>query len=177
MERAAIKRIAINAMGIALFVVLSLCLQVPVFQNYYLCLGYVVMTLYCYSIGVASGTIVGTLGVILYCLLISGLRGMPGWAMGNLFLGIALGISFKYVRRIKRPVIELLVSAVLITVFTAIAMLGIKSLTEHLLYSQPFMLRVATNMYAFIADAFVIIVSLPICKFLEPNINKIILKS
>lgn len=177
MDKTAIKRISINAMGIALFVVLSLCLQVPVFQNYYLCLGYVVMTFYCYSIGVTSGTIVGTLGVILYCLLISGLRGMPGWAMGNLFLGISLGISFKYVRRIKRPVIELLVSAVLITVFTAIAMLGIKSLTEHLLYSQPFMLRVATNMYAFIADAFVIIVSLPICKFLEPNINKIILKS
>ena len=85
MDKTAIKRISINAMGIALFVVLSLCLQVPVFQNYYLCLGYVVMTFYCYSISLISGTIVGTLGVILYCLLISGLRGMPGWALGNLF--------------------------------------------------------------------------------------------
>ena len=175
MRNATIKRIAINAMGIALFVVLSLCLQVPTFQNYYLCLGYVVMTFYCYSIGITSGTIVGTLGVILYCLLISGLRGMPGWALGNLFLGIALGISFKYIRKIKRPVVEFITSAIIVIAFTAVAMLGIKSFVEYLLYSQPFMLRVATNMTAFVADAFVIIVSLPICKFLEPHINKIIL--
>lgn len=174
MRNAAIKRIAINAMGIALFVVLSLCLQVPVFQNYYLCLGYVVMTFYCYSIDIASGTIVGTLGVILYCLLISGLRGMPGWALGNLFLGITLGISFKYIKKIKRPAVELIISVIIVTAFTAIAMLGVKSVIEYLLYSQPFMLRVTTNMTAFIADAFVIVVSLPICKFLEPHINKII---
>ncbi|MBO5180244.1 MAG: ECF transporter S component [Clostridia bacterium] len=176
MRKDAIKRIAINAMGIALFVVLSLCLQVPVFQNYYLCLGYVVMTFYCYSIGITSGTIVGTLGVILYCLLISGLRGMPGWALGNLFLGITLGISFKYIRKIKQPVVEFITSTIIVTAFTAVAMLGIKSFVEFLLYSQPFMLRVATNMTAFIADAFVVIISLPICKFLEPHINKIILQ-
>ena len=34
------KKISLLAVGIALFVVLSLCLQVPVFENYYLCLGY-----------------------------------------------------------------------------------------------------------------------------------------
>ena len=175
MRNATIKCIAINAMGISLFVVLSLCLQVPVFQNYYLCLGYVVMTFYCYSIDITSGTIVGTLGVILYCLLISGLRGMPGWAIGNLFLGITLGVSFKYTKKIKWPIVEFVVSALIVTIFTAIAMLGLKSFVEYLLYSQPFALRVATNMTAFIADAFVIIVSLPICKFLEPHINKIIL--
>ena len=176
MRNATIKRITINAMGIALFVVLSLCLQVPVFQNYYLCLGYVVMTFYCYSIGIASGTIIGTLGVILYCLLISGLRGMPGWALGNLVLGITLGLSFKSIKKIKQPIIELIVSLITVTVLTAIAMLGFKSFVEYLLYSQPFVLRVATNMTAFIADAFVIIVSLPVCRFLEPYVNKIILQ-
>jgi hypothetical protein len=30
------KRICLEAMGIALYVVLALCLQVPVFENYYL---------------------------------------------------------------------------------------------------------------------------------------------
>ena len=29
------KRLCLNAMGVALFVVLTLCLQVPVFENYY----------------------------------------------------------------------------------------------------------------------------------------------
>lgn len=41
-----IRTITFTAIGIALFVVLSMCLRVPVFENYYLCLGYVVMTVY-----------------------------------------------------------------------------------------------------------------------------------
>ena len=72
------QRISLLAVGIALFVALSMCLQVPVFENYYLCLGYVVMAVYCYSFGTISGTVAGTLGVVLYCLVINGLRGMPG---------------------------------------------------------------------------------------------------
>ena len=61
------KKLTLLAMGIALFVALSMCLQVPVFENYYLCLGYVVMAVYCYSFGSFSGTIVGFFGVLLYC--------------------------------------------------------------------------------------------------------------
>lgn len=177
MKKSTIKFITTNAIGIALFVVLSICLQVPVFQNYYLCLGYVAMTVYCYLIGTSSGTIVGTIGVILYCLLISGLRGMPGWAMGNLFLGMIMGTTFRLIKKIKKPIVETIIAAIIIIISTAIAMLGIKSVVECLLYSQPFMLRVTTNMYAFIADAFIIIISLPVCRILEPHINKILKKN
>ena len=81
------QKITLLAVGIALFVALSMCLQVPVFENYYLCLGYVVMAVYCYSFGTVSGTAAGTLGVVLYCLVINGLRGMPGWALGNIVIG------------------------------------------------------------------------------------------
>lgn len=169
------KKIAINAMGIALFVVLSACLQVPVFENYYLCLGYVVMTVFCYTLGIISGTIVGTIGVILYCLLISGLRGMPGWAVGNLILGIIMGLTFKITKKFKKPLLETIISSIFTILATAIAMLIIKSEIECLLYSQPFLLRATKNMYAFIADAFIIIVSIPLCKFLEPKLNKIII--
>ena len=51
-----VRKLCVTAMGVALFVVLSMCLQVPVFDNYYLCLGYVVMTVYCYSFGAGMGT-------------------------------------------------------------------------------------------------------------------------
>lgn len=68
------KKIALLAVGIALFVVLSMCLQVPVFENYYLCLGYAVMAVYCYFFGTLAGTAVGFFGVILYCVVINGLR-------------------------------------------------------------------------------------------------------
>jgi len=170
------KNVAITAIGIALFVVLSLCLQVPVFENYYLCLGYVVMTVYCYTIGTISGTIVGTFGVVLYCMLISGLRGMPGWAIGNLFLGIILGIVFKFIKKINKSFWEFLLSSIIVIVATAIAMLVIKSGVESILYAQPIWLRVLKNVYAFVADAFIIIASIPICKFLHPKLNKIIEK-
>lgn len=176
MKKSTIKNIVVNAMGIALFVVLSLCLQVPVFQNYYLCLGYVAMTVFCYSISTISGTLSGTIGVIIYCLIINGLRGMPGWAIGNLFLGIIMGITFELVKKINKPIIETMISSIVIIAGTAIAMLVIKSSVECLLYSQPFMVRAATNIYAFVADAFVIIASLPICRILEPHINKILKK-
>lgn len=168
-----VMNITFTAMGVALFVVLSLCIQFPVFENYYLCLGYVAMTVFCYSVGTLSGTIVGTLGVVLYCVLISGLRGMPGWALGNLVLGIIMGVTFKLVKKLKKPVIETVISAVVVIIGTAFAMLVVKSLVECVLYAQPFWIRAAKNVYAFIADAFIIIFSIPIARVVSPRIESI----
>lgn len=173
MKKTALKKLIINALGIALFVVLSMCLQVPVFENYYLCLGYVVMTVYCYCIGTVSGTLVGTMGVVLYCLLISGLRGMPGWAIGNIIIGIVMGLTFKFVKKLKKPWLEDIVSIVVIIVVTAVAILLVKSMVEYLLYYEPFLLRVAKNVYAFVADVVVIVISLPICRLLDPQLKLI----
>ena len=135
------KRICLLAMGIALFVALSLCLQVPVFENYYLCLGYVVIAVYCYSFGVISGTVVGALGVVLYCLLINGMRGMPGWALGNVALGIVMGFAFRMSKRSKNKAFRAAVNIAGVAVDTALGILVVKSLTECLLYAQPFAVR------------------------------------
>lgn len=157
------RNICLTAMGIALFVVLSLCLQVPVFENYYLCLGYVVMTMYCYHFGPLSGMAVGSLGVVLYCLLTSGLRGMPGWAIGNLVIGFLVGMTCKMTTGSKHPGQRHFLIGISIVIAAAIAMLGVKSYIEVLLYAQPILLRAAKNLYAFISDAFVMLLSLPIC--------------
>lgn len=160
------KKIALTAVGIALFVVLSLCLQVPVFENYYLCLGYVAMAVYCCSFGTLSGTLVGFFGVILYCLVISGLRGMPGWALGNLVIGPALGLFFRFARPMK-PWLRLLLGIPVIVAACALGILVVKSETECLLYLQPFLVRAGKNMSAFIADAAVLILSLPVCEAVD----------
>ena len=173
MKKTALKKLTINALGIALFVVLAMCLRVPVFENYYLCLGYVVMTVYCYCVGTISGTLVGTMGVVLYCLLISGLRGMPGWAIGNLIIGVAIGLTFKFVKKLKRPWLEDIISVAVIIVATAVAILLVKSMVEYLLYYEPFLLRMAKNVYAFVADVVVIVISIPICRLLEPRLKSI----
>ena len=165
--------IALIAVGIALFVVLSLCLQVPVFENYYLCLGYVVMAVYCYSFGAAAGTLVGFLGVILYCLVINGLRGMPGWALGNIVIGVILGLTFRATKKMKNKLLRTVVDVAAIAFSTALGILAVKSETECLLYAQPFLVRAAKNVYAFVADLVVLIVSLPVCAVLDKPAKKI----
>lgn len=167
------KDITLTGMGIALFVALSMCLRVPVFDNYYLCLGYIVMAVYSYSCGIVKGTIVGTVGTILYCILINGLRGMPGWALGNIVIGIVVGFTFKVSKNMKSIFLRDMLCIVSIVVSSLLAILGVKSGVECLLYSQPFLVRVISNMYAFIADIIVLCMSIPICKILDFHIKEI----
>ena len=167
------KKLALMAVGIALFVVLSLCLQVPVFENYYLCLGYVVMAVYCWSFGPLAGTVVGFFGVILYCVVISGMRGMPGWALGNIVIGLALGFCFRATKKLSRSVIRLPIQIAAIVASVALGILVIKFETESLLYAQPFLVRAAKHSYAFAADVAVLIVSLPVCAILDRQAKKL----
>ena len=169
------KDVCINGIGIALFVALSMCLRVPIFDNFYLCLGYVVMTIYLYSIGTISGTLIGVLGTFLYCFLINGLRGMPGWVLGNIIIGIILGLWFKFIRKIKlNKFLSNLLTIIIVLISVAIGILIGKSIIEVILYAQPFLLRLTTNLTAYISDIVVILISLPICKILDPQIKKYI---
>lgn len=167
------KNICMTAMGIALFVVLSLCIQVPVFENYYLCLGYVVMTVFCYYVGAISGMLVGSLGVVLYCLLTNGLRGMPGWAIGNLVIGLIVGLTCRLTLKMGKQWLRHILIGISIVLSVAIGVLISKSIVEAILYAQPMMLRVAKNSYAFIADVFIMIISLPICVSLRSILSKV----
>ena len=166
------QRIALLAVGTALFVALSMCLQVPVFDNYYLCLGYVVMAVYCYSFGTFSGTVAGTLGVVLYCLVINGLRGMPGWALGNVAIGICLGLMFRRTKQMKNAFAAVALNVTAVIAGTALGILGVKSLTECVLYAQPFLVRAGKNLAAFIADVVALAVSLPVCMVLDRTARK-----
>lgn len=169
-----VKNIALTGIGIALFVVFTLCLQVPVFENYYLCLGYIVMAVYCYSIGPVSGTIVGCLGTFLYCLLTSGMRGMPGWVIGNLVIGIVIGITFQRTKKMRKVWLKAIINFLAIAVSTAVGILVLKSVTECILYSQPMVVRMGKNVFAFVADIFVLEMSLPLCMALDGKLSKIV---
>ena len=156
------RRITILGLGIGLYVAMSLALQVPFFENYYLCLGYTVLVVYCCFFGPTAGAIVGTLGCILHCLAINGMRGMPGWALGNLFTGYVLGLLLPHT--IKKPLIipKIVLTTVIMVVTMAIAMFGIKSVTEVVLYGQPMWARMIKNSYALIANSVVLLASIPL---------------
>lgn len=170
------KKLCINAMGIALFVVFTLCLQVPVFENYYLCLGYIAMAFYTYCLGTASGTLVGTMGVLIYCCLTGGLRGMPGWMLGNIVIGILCGVAAGYSRSLTHRWGKQAVMTAAVLLSTAIGILVIKSITEVVLYALPFPLRVVSNFSAFVADAVVLVLGFGLCICGEAGIREILNK-
>ena len=160
--------IVFPAVGIALFVVLSMCLRVPVFENYYLCLGYVVMTVYIWCFKWYEGAIVGFFGVILYCIIGGlGFNGMPGWAVGNIAIGLILGLALKLIQKIKNKYLQIILTAIVAVTACFIGIELIKSLIDSFVVSQPFIIRFAKNTSSFIADAFVIVISLPICALVE----------
>lgn len=166
--------ITFPAAGIALFVVLSMCLRVPVFENYYLCLGYVVMTVYMWCFKWYEGAVVGFLGVILYCLIGElGFNGMPGWSVGNIVIGTIVGLSMRYIKKIRSKVLQVAVTAIIAVIATFIGIMLVKSVIDSFIVSQPVVIRMGKNLTSFIADAFVIVVSLPVCAVLEKYARKL----
>lgn len=166
--------ITFPAAGIALFVVLSMCLRVPVFENYYLCLGYVVMTVYMWCFKWYEGAVVGFLGVILYCLIGElGFNGMPGWSVGNIVIGTIVGLSMRYIKKIRSKVLQVAVTAIVAVIATFIGIMLVKSVIDSFIVSQPVVIRMGKNLTSFIADAFVIVVSLPVCAVLEKYARKL----
>ena len=169
-----VKDITFPAVGIALFVALSMCLRVPVFENYYLCLGYIVMTVYIWCFKWYEGAIIGCLGVVLYCIIGGlGFNGMPGWAVGNIAIGLILGLTLKQIKKIKNKPLQFVLTAVVAIAATFIGIEIIKSFIDSFVVSQPFIIRFGKNMTSFVADAFVIVASLPICALVERPARKI----
>lgn len=171
MKNTNIKSMCLTGVGVALFVVLSLCIQVPIFENYYLCLGYIVFGFFCYFMGTFSSVIVGSLGVVLYCLLINGLRGMPGWAVANIVIAIIVSLVCKFTENMQNKKARHIIILASVVISVAIGILGAKSIVEGFLYAQPFALRVAKNVYAFVSDVVVMGISIPICYKLEPAVK------
>lgn len=172
--RKVITDIVFPAVGIALFVALSMCLRVPVFENYYLCLGYVVMTVYIWSFKWYEGAIVGALGVVLYCIIGQlGFNGMPGWALGNVAIGLIIGLPLKLIKRLKSRALQMLLTAIAATIGTFVGILLIKSLIDSFIVDQPFVVRFGKNMTSFIADVFVIVISIPICVLVDKPAQKL----
>ena len=162
------------AVGIALFVALSMCLRVPVFENYYLCLGYIVMTVYIWCFKWYEGAVIGFLGVILYCLVGGlGFNGMPGWSVGNIAIGLIVGMALKPIKKVQNKVLQVILTAVAAVAATFVGIELIKSLIDSFVVGQPFALRFVKNMTSFIADAFVIVISLPFCALVEKQAKRL----
>ena len=88
------KKITFTAIGIALYVVLSMSMKIPLIAHISLDLGYIAFALYCYHFGAISGMIVGGVGCVLISLITTGWF-PPGWFLGNLVIGLICGCLYK----------------------------------------------------------------------------------
>ena len=99
---------------------------------------------------------------------------MPGWALGNLVIGIIVGMTFRQTKYIQNNFLKTILNFIAIAISTALGILIFKSLAEHILYSQPMIIRMSKNIFAFAADIFVLEISLPICMSLDKTIKAVI---
>jgi biotin transporter BioY len=99
---------------------------------------------------------------------------MPGWVIGNIVIGIVSGLTFRYTRLMDNKYLRYFLCGVAVISSTFFGIFVLKSIVEMYLYSQPFLLRAANNIYAFIADVVVLLFAIPFCDMLDLKIRKYI---
>lgn len=135
-----------TAMGIALYVALSMSAKIPVIGHASLDLGYIVFAVYCYYYGPGPGMVVGCVGCLLVSLLTSGWV-PPGWIVGNMIIGFFVGrVGEKSGVSTRGRVI-----VVVLSVFTGI--FYIKTLIECCLYAIPLAVKLPKSAVVFVMDA------------------------
>lgn len=149
------RKIAFLGLGIALYAVLSAFVIIPIVNRIKLDLGYIVFGIYLNKFGVIS-SIVGVFGCIIGNLLKGG--SFPiAWAIGQLFIGLTLGYLLPKTENIYLKILYCLISA-----FIGIGL--IKTVIEVMMYHFPFMLKLSSNLAAFVADVIPLIIGVLLSK-------------
>lgn len=160
-----IKTICHTAIGIALYVAVSMAIKIPVIGHASLDLGYIVFAVYCYYFGHIVGMAVGSIGCMFVSLLTSGWFPI-GWIVGNMMIGLIVGMvgsSTKY-STLKR--ICIIFVAVFIGIFCA------KTSIECLLYSIPLEVKAPKSAVVFIMDAIVMSIGTWLAPKLSVRLDK-----
>ena len=149
------QKIAFLSIGIALYVVLSAFVVIPIVNRIKLDLGYIVYGIYLNTFGI-PGTVVGVLGCIIAELLKGGSFRIA-WPIGQAFIGLTLGYLFPRTEKIWLKIIYSIIS-----VFIGIAL--IKTVIEVAMYQFPFNLKFASNCAAFAVDSIALVIGVLINK-------------
>lgn len=147
------KKISFLGLGIALYVVLGLVLQLPIFANSHLQtdLGYVAFGVYCVCFG-WLGAIVGAVGCLLESLLTSGWVPV-GWILGQIFIGLLCGVVYK---KTNNKAIHIIITV--LAVFIGVGL--IKTVVECYLFNIPFAIKIVKNSVASISDSITMLLGL-----------------
>lgn len=158
------KKICLTALGIALYVCVSMLLKIPVIGHISLDLGYIVLAVYCYIYGGVSGAIVGACGSFLVSLISTSWIAI-GWPLGNLLVGAVCGATYN---KMKHRKMGMLINIIVTVISVFIGVGVIKTVVECAIYSLPIGVKFAKNLVAFTMDTIVMCMGLPLAqKFAE----------
>ena len=93
--------------------------------------------------------------------------------MGNVFIGLIIGFALKPIKKLRHKTLQVILAAIIAVIATFIGIELVKSLIDSIVVSQPLIVRMGKNLTSFVSDAFVIVVSLPICEALDPYAQKL----
>lgn len=138
------RKITYMGLGVALYVVLSYTIKIPLINRIRTDPGYLAFGLFLCLFGTPA-TLVGVLGCIISNLLYSGTFPL-GWALGQAFIGLFCGYVF---RRTDKTWLKLVWGAIAVLVGIG----GIKTVVESVLFNLPLGVKLVRGLVAAVADA------------------------
>lgn len=160
------KYITTTAIGIALYVALSMTAKIPLIGHISLDLGYIVLAVYCYHFGAVSGAIVGAMGCMLVSMITTGMFPI-GWMVGNLVIGLNCGLWLHDDCNGRHIGKVLLMAWCCVWVFAGI--FGLKTVIECYLYDIPFFVKLPKNAVAAVIDSIVMCIGVLIAPKIKLN--------
>ncbi|MBR5755504.1 MAG: ECF transporter S component [Erysipelotrichaceae bacterium] len=145
------RKTAFLGLGIALYIVLSTFVIIPIVNRIKLDLGYIVFGAYLNVFGIPA-TIVGVAGCIIANLLKGG--SFPiAWATGQLFIGLSLGYLLPKTKKTWLKIVYAIISCF-------IGIVVIKTAIEVPLFRLPLVAKIMSNSAAFVADTIPLIIGI-----------------
>lgn len=154
------KNLCLTALGVALYVCLSMAIKTPLVAHIGIDFGYIVLAVYCYHFGWLSGMAVGGIGCAIVSMITSGWFS-PGWFLGNLLIGGVCGLVFAKGKRLRNMAICI--------VMVTVGVMLIKSVVECAMFSIPLGVKLLNNGIAAATDCIVMCVGVLIAEELPFN--------
>ena len=155
MKNKNVKQIAMIAMMIALYFVLSAMLKIPIAGHITLDLGYIALMVGAVYFGAVPAMIIGGVGAFLESALMSQRGVSPGWIVMNVIAGGLIGwIARKYADKGRKKLI--LASAIVVPIAMLLGAAA-KMFIDCAMYDLPILVKIPTTAVAWISDSVVML--------------------
>lgn len=164
------KRIAMIAMLIAVYFVLSAMLKIPIAGHITLDLGYIALMVGAVYFGAVPAMFIGGIGAFLESALMSQRGVSPGWIVMNVIAGGLTGWVLYRIPNENRK--KLLFSALAIVPTSMMLGAAAKMLIDCAMYDLPLVLKIPTTIVAWLSDSVVmLLIGLPLSIALKRRLH------